>query len=196
MPVFQGPDSPLSEEGLRQADFIAERAAKIDFDALIASPLMRAKQTAEAIARATNRRIEFSDLFVERRKPSSIYGKPHTDEVASKTWNEWHETFFTGGKVEDGENYEETVKRADDALDYLLNRPEQTLLVVTHGYFLRIIAARVLLGDALTPALLKRFQRLKSMENTGITVITHEPAFREDPCWRLWIYNDHAHLAE
>jgi Fructose-2,6-bisphosphatase len=157
---------------------------------------MRAKQTAEAIARATNKQIEFSDLFVERRKPSSVYGKPHTDEQASRTWHEWNESFFAKGKVEDGESYNEIVKRVDDALDYLLNRPEKTLLVVTHGYFLRAIVARVLLGNLLSPESLKRFQRLKAMENTGITAIVYEPAFAEGSCWRVWIYNDHAHLAE
>lgn len=196
MPVFQGPGSPLSEEGLRQADFIAKRASGIEFDAIIASPFMRARQTAKIIAKTTNKQLEFSELFVERRKPSSIYGKPHTDEAASKTWHEWHKSFFEGGKVEDGENYQEIVKRADNALDYLLSRPEQSLLVVTHGYFLRAIVARVLLGDTLTPASLKCFQRLKSMENTGITAIVYEPAFAEGSCWRVWIYNDHAHLAE
>jgi len=196
MPVFQGPDSPLSEEGLRQADFIARRASDIEFDAIIASPFMRARQTAEVIAKTTNKQLEFSGLFVERKKPSSIYGKPHTDRTASKTWHEWHESFFAGSKVEDGENYEEIVKRVDDALDYLLNRPEETLLVVTHGYFLRAIAARVLLGDLLNPKSLKSFQRLKSMENTGITVLVHEAAFEEGLCWRVSIYNDHAHLAE
>lgn len=196
-PVFQGPDSPLSEEGVRQAKFIATRVSKIPFDKLISSPLRRTKQTAEEISEAVNMPIEFSDLFVERIKPSSINGKPYTDTGASQTWRAWEESLVSAGKkVEDGENYQAIVHRADRALEHLYHQPEKTLVVVTHGYFLRTLVARVLLGDILTPESYKNFQKVASMENTGITILTYKGAFEQEPCWRLWIYNDHAHLAE
>lgn len=34
-PVFQGEDSDLSEDGIRQADFIAKRVSHLQFDKLI-----------------------------------------------------------------------------------------------------------------------------------------------------------------
>ena len=46
-------DSPLTSRGREQADAIAERLARESFDALIASDLGRALQTAERIARRT-----------------------------------------------------------------------------------------------------------------------------------------------
>src|SRR3989338_8930696 len=55
-PVFQSPDSPLNEKGQQQAESIAQRVSKLSFDALIASPFERAKQTAEAIAKATGKK--------------------------------------------------------------------------------------------------------------------------------------------
>ncbi len=54
--------------------------------------------------------------------------------------------------------------------------------------------ARIILGEFLSAEIFKRFQHMASMENTGMTVMKYEGAFEEDPQWRLWIYNDHAHL--
>ena len=69
-------------------------------------------------------------------------------------------------------------------------------MVVTHGYFLRMIVARVILGEALSGDTCKHFHTVASMENTGLTVLRYQVGVDEGPCWRLWIYNDHAHLAE
>ena len=87
-PVFQSIDSPLSEKGKQQARSIANRLSTIDFDTLIASPVERAKQTAQYISDKTGKKIVFSDLFVERIKPDEIDGKPWTDEHASKIWRQ------------------------------------------------------------------------------------------------------------
>jgi broad specificity phosphatase PhoE len=45
-------DVPLSEEGKAQAIALAERLGPIAFERIVASPLLRARQTAEAIAAA------------------------------------------------------------------------------------------------------------------------------------------------
>lgn len=196
-PVFQSINSPLSEKGITQAKSIADRLAGISFEALIASPVIRAKETAQYISETTHKDIIFSDLFVERIKPIEIDGKPWTNEQATKVWREWEETLYTPGKhVSDAEGYDDTIARADKALDYLAERPESSLVVVTHGYFLRVIVARVLLGNKLTGAIMKRFQELASIENTAITVLNYKDAFEEDFAWRLWTLNDHSHFAE
>jgi probable phosphoglycerate mutase len=194
-PVFQSPDSPLNEKGREQARLIADRASKLSFDALISSPFRRARETAETIAAACGNQVEYSELFVERIKPTSIDGKPYTDEAANAKWRQWEQSLFTPSmRIEDGENFDDLIARADSALDYLLSRPEQSLLVVTHGYFLRTIVSRVLFGDQFTAAATRNFQMSAATQNTGITVLRYHGAFEEDPRWRLWIFNDHAHL--
>lgn len=50
-------DSPLTARGLAQADAIAQRLAAEPFDALVASDLGRALQTAERIARRTGHAV-------------------------------------------------------------------------------------------------------------------------------------------
>jgi len=197
-PLFQGPQSPLSEKGKMQANFIAKRVCSLSFEALISSPLQRAKQTAEAIALSTHKQIDFSDLFVERVKPSEINGKPHPDKRASELWRDWEKSMSTPGlRVSDAENYDDIIIRADRALAYLYDRPEKILVVVTHGYFLRALVARVLLGDSLSAKSFKHFHTsVSGMENTGVSVLLYEGAFEQEPCWRLHAYNDHTHLAE
>src|SRR5690606_22223285 len=91
-PVFQSIDSPLSEKGISQAKNIAERLSSVQFETLIASPVQRAKETAQYIAEVTNKDVVFSDLFVERMKPSEVDGKPWSDDTASKVWRAWEET--------------------------------------------------------------------------------------------------------
>lgn len=196
-PVFQSIDSPLSEKGRSQAKNIAERLSTVQFETLIASPVQRANETAHYIAESTGKDVEFSDLFVERTKPSEIDGKPWTDDEANRIWRAWEETLYTPGlRISNGENYDDTIVRVDKALAFLADRTESTLAVVTHGYFLRAMVARVLLGDELTGPIMKRFQERASIENTAITVLNYRDAFEEDFAWRLWTLNDHSHFAE
>jgi broad specificity phosphatase PhoE len=196
-PVFQSPHSPLSAVGRQQAERIAERVSHLSFDALLASPYQRAKETADAIAKVTGKVPECVELFTERVKPTSINGKPYTDAKAQRTWRAWEHSLYTPGmRVEDGENYDDLITRAEKALALLTDRAEPSIVVVTHGYFLRTIVARVILGEALSGDIFKHFHTVASMENTGLTVLRYQVGVDEGPCWRLWIYNDHAHLAE
>lgn len=196
-PVYQSPESPLSAAGLRQADVIAQRLTHVEFQALLASPYPRAHQTADAIAKATGVPIELNDVFTERRKPNGIDGKPHTDQEAGKQYTQWVNSLHgNGDKVGSGESFDDIVARADAALKLFTERPEQGIVVATHGYFLRVIVARVLIGDALTPQILKRFQERSDVQNTGITVLRYHDTFEEDHQWRLWTLNDHSHFAD
>ena len=194
-PVFQSEDSPLSEKGIKQAENIAARASNLDFELIISSPLTRTKQTAEIVAKTTGKKIEFSDIFVERIKPEYIGGKPYTDEKANKMWREWEKSLYTPGmRIEDSENFDDILIRDDKSLDFLINRKEKVLFVVTHGYFLRTIIFRILLGNLLSPQIFRNMQKMSGMENTGLTILRYRSGFEEDAAWRLWVYNDHAHL--
>ena len=193
--VFQPPNSPLSEIGRGQAVRIAERIAKLPIQALISSPWPRAAQTAEVIAKAAGLEPHYSDLFVERMKPASINGKPFDDEDAQIIWKEWNESLYTPGmRVADGENFDDLTGRADRALAWLEGREEAALAVVTHGYFMRTVMARAMLGDMLCGEVFRRFQCVAGMENTGLTVMRYEGVSGGQTGWRLLAYNDHAHL--
>ena len=196
-PIYQGDTARLSDAGHHQAEVLANRLAKVEFEALIASPFTRAAQTAEHIAEKTGKQITYSDLFTEARKPTSIQGKPYTDEIASHEWREWRRSLKESGyRTEDAENVDDIIERGKQALAYILARPEKTLVVATHGYFIRVLVAEALLGNMLTAELIQPFLNNIGTENTGITVLRYKDAFEEEPAWRLWTLNDHAHFAE
>ncbi len=192
--VFQSPDSPLTELGKQQAQFIADRVKNLSCQALLASPWPRAKETAEIIAATVNVPVEYSDLFVERKKPLALVGQPYSDPAASQLFDQWMETMWsTGQRVADGENYEDIIQRTDEALQLLLDRPEDSIVVVTHGFFMRSMIVRAQFGDVLTPAIYKKFQLNSFTNNTGLSALRYR--FKENQWkWCLWVYNDHAHL--
>ncbi len=194
--VFQASDSPLTELGQKQAKLTAHRVGKLDFDTLIASPWIRAKQTAEFVSELTGKEIVFSELFVERVRPTSSSGKSRDNEQAVQLEALWYESLFNPElRAEDSENYSDVLARADESLAYLSALDTKSAVVVTHGFFLQVIIARVLLGDSLNPDSLRSIQKHMSHENTGITAMVYN--FKGNkPGWSLWIFNDHAHLAD
>jgi broad specificity phosphatase PhoE len=195
-PIFQPLDSPLSETGRRQAACVAGRVSKLGVQALLSSPLERAKETARAIADATGLEPEYSSLFVERVKPPRIDGKPFTDEEAHALWTEWNKSLYVPGmRVASGENFDDLIERAGAALAFLKARPEASIAVVTHGYFMRTVVAHAVLGDLLSGQTFKRFQLIAGMENTGIAALHYGEVYGEERCWRVQVYNDHAHLS-
>ena len=105
--------------------------------------------------------------------------------------------FTQGHRVADGENYDDIIRRADKALDFLHQQQQPATVVVTHGFFLSTIVARVMVGQGLTPDIYRNFVASAVVENTSITVLRyiHDPHY-DDYAWRLWAFNDHAHFAE
>ncbi|HVZ66792.1 MAG TPA: histidine phosphatase family protein [Patescibacteria group bacterium] len=59
-------DPPLTEIGLKQAEFTAELLKDVEFKEILSSPKLRAKQTAEAIAKFHSNDIKFDTRLIER----------------------------------------------------------------------------------------------------------------------------------
>jgi broad specificity phosphatase PhoE len=63
---FQGrTDVPLNDEGISQAHAAADRLRKLSFDHVVASRLVRARQTAEIIAAAASKPLDVDDGIIE-----------------------------------------------------------------------------------------------------------------------------------
>ena len=61
--IRQTADTPLTDEGRRQAVTIADRAARLDFECIVSSTMERARQTAYPILERTAKPIEYSELL-------------------------------------------------------------------------------------------------------------------------------------
>ncbi|MBI4160200.1 histidine phosphatase family protein [Candidatus Wolfebacteria bacterium] len=193
-PILEGPKSPLTAKGRDQSSLIAERAQKLPIEIIISSTMQRAKETALAIQEKTGKYVEFSDLFIERQRPSHHYGLDKTDPKALGEWRKIVENFATPTfKLFDEENFEDLKKRAREALRHLEDRPENNILVVSHGTFMRVMMGEVLFGSNFTaPECLQLFKTTMA-KNTGITVLVYNTE-KAPPFWQLLAWNDHAHL--
>ena len=59
-------DLPLTEEGLHQAQLLAQDAVGKGIDVILASPMLRARQTAQAVAQVLGLPVEIDDRLIEQ----------------------------------------------------------------------------------------------------------------------------------
>lgn len=192
---FQDPSTPLTEHGLRQADFMGARFKTIPIDVIIASHMVRAWQTAGAIARVTGHTIIESDLFHEVERPSIVHGKAWDDPSVADIVKHFRASFKEeGNRHSDEENFFDVKKRALKALRFLETRPENTICVATHGTFLKMLISIMMRGEATTYDFFESIDNFYFPSNTGITKCEFE-RYGESR-WILVHWNDDAHLGE
>ena len=126
-------DPELMQEGLDQAELVAEEVVKLGADILIASPLKRTRQTAEAIARTTGLEIIFDESWFELSfgdwDGKSIEEVKEEDPDAYQAWLN-----STGYAPGGGESYDEASVRIEEALEKLVAEyPGKKVIVVTHN---------------------------------------------------------------
>lgn len=185
----------LTEKGKQQSDFIGKRVAALPVRAIICSTMERTRETAALILRHAPLPIEYSALFEERHIPSSVIGKHKADPEVKALIRAWMRTTEgAAGRVEDGENFEDLAARAEEALAYLEKHPVQELLVVSHGFFARVLMARMLCGKGMTGAQFHPFSRGFISINTGLSVFRHDDSHEHLNPWHVLVWNDHAHL--
>ena len=195
--IFYGPTAPLTDLGRRQASFIAERASKLPIELIVASTMTRAAETGDIIAARIGKPIEYSDLFTERHHPTSHIGIHKSTPEFLREEKEFLERFEDASwKFEDGENFDDLKARASQALEFLEKRTESDILVASHGVFMSILLARVVLGSELTATECGRFIRGFHMNNTGLTILRNDPKNHWALPWHVRMWNDHSHLAD
>jgi broad specificity phosphatase PhoE/ribonuclease HI len=126
-------DPELMQEGLDQAELVAEEAVKLGAEVLIASPLKRTRQTAEAIARTTGLEIIFDEAWFELSFGSwdgkSIEEVKEEEPDAYQAW--LNSTAYAPGG---GESWDQATVRIQEALEKLVAEyPGKKVIVVTHN---------------------------------------------------------------
>jgi 2,3-bisphosphoglycerate-dependent phosphoglycerate mutase len=178
-------DYALTEKGRAQARALAERwkAEGQEFNLIIASPLVRAKETAEIIAAAVGAPVEYDPILLER----------HIGEMEGLTADEVrkrpHPPYVTpydpiGGE---GEGDWALFLRAGQALHGLVRRPPGSYLIVSHGGLLnQLMNAIIGIAPHVDPSGV-RFR----FENTAFARVLYYPYQHR---WAIDALNDHAHL--
>ena len=126
-------DPELTADGLAQAERVAGEVAKLEPHILISSPLKRASQTADAIARATGLPVvEDTDWY---ELSFGTWDGKSIEEVKAETPEDYQawlnsSSYRPGG----GESYDEAAERIDAAMEKVLHLyPGKKVVVVTHN---------------------------------------------------------------
>lgn len=189
---FQLPTIELSEKGRREAEFMAKRFESIPIDVVLSSTMTRAAQTAHIIAERTGHEIIENPIFEEIKRPSSVRGRSKDDEDVKSIMKEVKANFENPDwRHSDEENYYLLKERAVEALALLTARPEERILVVTHGEILKMMLSVIVFGDSLKPEIYDCVRTKFGTFNTGISKVDYN-----DLGWYLLAWNDHAHLGE
>ena len=195
--IRQGREGNLSEKGHVQAEAIGLRFKTIPIDIVISSSYPRTLQTAEGINKHLHKEIINSELFIERRNPSEIVGK-WADEAEVRKIVDFIDKSYHENNVRysDEENFEDLRDRAAKAVEFLENRPEKNILVVTHSIFMVMLAAYIVSRDKLTSEEFVRRGAFNPIANTGITLASYDPHHTdsESKGWDLISWNDHPYV--
>jgi ribonuclease H / adenosylcobalamin/alpha-ribazole phosphatase len=128
-----GSDPELSARGREEAASVAEELALRNPDAIIASPMVRTRQTAQFISEITGIDHTYDEAWIE-----ASFGRwdglsvAEVKEKFPEEYREWvsSASFAQGG----GESYEDVMARTEQALaDLVTQYPGKTVVVVTHN---------------------------------------------------------------
>ncbi|MEM9034454.1 MAG: histidine phosphatase family protein [Actinomycetota bacterium] len=120
-------DNPLDETGIAQAE--ATAAALEQVDRVISSPLARAKDTAERIARASGVEVEVDERWLEL--DFGIYDGRAITDVPTDVWSRWQ--VDEHWRPEAGESLAELRQRTFEACDELVPAvADGDVVVVSH----------------------------------------------------------------
>ena len=169
-------DSPLLKDSYREIELLASSLQRIPFEHAYASPLKRARITAQALLNHLNPEIP---LTIDSRLKEFNLGKMegmHFEDVAAK-WPEVLKNFrhhpdkYDESLVE-GESFLEVIARFRAAIEeYCRQYPNGNILVISHGAALNAaINAFPLQTSEITP--LAHLKDRGGLSNTSTTILT------------------------
>jgi len=166
--VFRGRiDIELSETGRKQAELLAEYLSNTKVEAIYSSPLKRALQTAEVIARYHRLNVEIVPALIDfdfgrwqglsRREVKDKYKELYTEWLENP-----HQI-----RIPDGEGLDEVRKRALGVVESILAKHEGTAILVSHRVVNKVLICALLgLDDS-------HFWNIKQ-DTGGITIFAYE----------------------
>lgn len=185
---YQGStDIPLTDEGVRQADLLARRMSTIRASAILSSPLVRARVTADAVAarQTDGARVELRDGLCEYHfgewEGKSVRELASEPGSLARKWWDAPFSFVPPGAEPRASVIDRTSKIAREAAS---GAHGSSVFIVAHGVIVRLLLSSLLGIDDLR--VLWRFRS----NNCSVSVV-------EISHGRPWLLalNDSAHLS-
>lgn len=135
-------DPELSDQGLQQAELLAQYLAHEALDAVYASPMLRARQTADPVAGQFDLEVSIVDGVAEFDRHSEWYVP--VEELKAANDPRWHE-LISGAWTSTQETEEEFVSRVVSSIEAIIaDHGSQRVAVVCHGGVINAYIAHVL----------------------------------------------------
>jgi alpha-ribazole phosphatase len=143
--VFRGRiDIELNETGLKQAELLAEYLGSVNIDAVYSSPLKRALNTAEMIARHHKLEVEIAPGLIDFDF-GKWQGLPH-QEVKDR-YKELYAQWIKNPrrvKMPDGESLDEVRERALNVVDEAVAKHKGSVALVSHRVVNKVLICALL----------------------------------------------------
>ncbi len=155
---FQGrEDIPLNETGILQAEECAQALSDEAFQAIITSPLSRAKRTAEIIAKQLKIRKIILEEGITERDFSRVSGMTPAERDA----------FYASGEPDDKEPWEQLCNRMMGSLHkYARQFSQDNIIMISHGASINSVLSVLSSGMTGTGKII--------LKNTCINIIRYE----------------------
>jgi alpha-ribazole phosphatase/probable phosphoglycerate mutase len=167
---YQGiTDVPLNEDGLEQARRLGVRLSCVAPDRVLASPLLRARRTAEVIMENNPSDVEIEDRAELREISFGIWEGLTVSEIKKidgATYTKWHKAPLSCAP-KGGEVFSEIFERSRLFVKELVGEdsPGRNTFIVAHGGVLRAVASSLMHFNDID-----LFWRMR-FDNCSITVI-------------------------
>ncbi len=192
--VHQSPNTPLTEAGLLQAQTLAQRFSRIPGPFLIiASPYLRAMQTARAIAAQNHFSIETDELLIEKKVASQLVGQSHHGPLSLeiKAMINAHALEQNGQwQYADEESAWQFTQRIQRVLQKLSQRPEKKLIIVSHALTLKMLITQILDPTGNLEHWYAMYNNF-NLDNTGLSRARYDERIG---AWKIICLNDSSHL--
>lgn len=128
--VYQGQtDIPLNEVGIQQAKDTAKKFIDIKIDAILVSPLKRAKQTARYISEITKVPITIEEGLIERSF-GNMEGQRNKEDCNIQILSDYDKNY----DIYNVEPIQDLFKRVYICMDSVIERyKDKNIVLVTHG---------------------------------------------------------------
>ena len=133
-------DVALNDTGIKQAHELTQRIQYMTFDAVVSSPMLRARQTADIVCASLNMQYIIYEQFTERNM--GVYEGLTRDEAKVRYPHLWNRqcTSKPDDAPDGGETLRQACSRIDDGIKLLRKDfNNKTILLICHGFAARAV---------------------------------------------------------
>lgn len=191
--VTQGERGKLTERGKNEALQTAKRfpGGRGRPQVIFASPYERTRETAEVIGRELGLKVKYSDLLRERRNPSEFIGIPKDDPKLRHVMDRIDNSFRDDNyRYSDEENFLDLKRRAKKLLRFIKWRPQKRIILVSHGFFLKMVAAYMTYGDKLSASQYNTLSYFNPLDNASMAIVSYRSHWFKKDEWKVLVWND------